>query len=331
MRFFDGFAKSNDHACARTLMNRRPCRRLPFALLSLLALCISREAAAYPSSIVFAPTGEAKAFGDVAPLMYGAMSFTPTVGHSSTWLCLEAGVLPRFEYGSSGVSFGGLELGVNAIMSDLAGTPDAFIKPVFDLKLHLIAETGYVPHLAVGIMEVDPFHWNRSMNLTYVAVTKTIEVSGRNLGRLTLGFGGALGDFDDDPYRDTLPAFYATAPFPKTSRAVLIGGYESPTFGPFSLGIDHLGGASEVSSTNVALNFLPIEGTVIGLGGWFGSDPDAWVAGAFSYLLINFNVGKVFGAKDEEPAAPAPVTAQAFNAYTMGQAPLASRQVGAPH
>jgi len=276
----------------------------------------SGTAAAYPTSVVFAPTGEAKAFGDVSPLFYTSMTLTSPSGAAApgtSWACLEVGVLPRFEYGG-GVFFGGLEIGANLIGSDLLGTGHDYVKPVFDAKLHLLVEKGWAPHVAVGIMEVNPFRLNRSLNLTYVSMTKTLQFGETSYGRLTLGLGWSLSDFSSDPDKATAgPAFYATKPFSKDSRAAMILGYESPSFGPFSIGIDHIGGVSEVSSTNVALNLAPIDGAVFAVGGWFGSDPDAFYAGMFAYAVMNFNLGKTFGPKPppepEKVPAPLPETA----------------------
>ncbi len=189
------------------------------------------------------------------------------------------------------------------------GTGDDYVKPVFDAKLHILVEKGWLPNVAVGIMEVNPFRWNRSLNLTYVSLTKTLQFGETSYGRLTLGLGGALANFDGDPYKASFPAFYGTKPFSKDSRAAMILGYESPAFGPFSIGIDHIGGVSEVSTTNVALNLAPIDGAVFAVGGWFGSDPDAFAAGMFAYAVLNFNLGKTFGPKPppEPEKVPAPL------------------------
>ena len=258
----------------------------------------SGTAAAYPTSVVFAPTGEAKAFGDVSPLLYTSMALTSPIGTTpgTNWACIEVGVLPRFEYGG-GVFFGGLEVGANLIASDLLESGRDYVKPVFDAKLHILVEKGWLPHVAVGIMEVNPFRMNRSLNLTYVSLTKTLQLGETSYGRLTLGLGGALGDFSSDHDKDAFPTFYGTKPFSKDSRAAMILGYESPAFGPFSIGIDHIGGVSEVSTTNVALNLAPVDGAVVGVGGWFGSDPDAFAAGMFAYVVMSFNLGKTFGSK----------------------------------
>ena len=204
----------------------------------------SRAAEAYPTSVIFAPTGDTKAVGDVGVLFYTFMTFYPSVAGGQMWIGADAGVLPRIPLGESGLTFGGLEVGFDAINSDLLGTENAFVKPVFNLKLQLLAETKWIPNVALGAMQVDPFNMSRSLNMVYGALTKTIEVNGTSYGRITLGLSGMANKYDD-------ALFYATAPFNKASQLALFGGYESPAFGPVAFAVDYIGGQSEVSSTNV--------------------------------------------------------------------------------
>ncbi len=211
---------------------------------------------------------------------------------------------PRIPYGKSGLSFGGLEVGVDAFSADLYGTPGAFIKPIFNAKLQLLTEGKYTPNIAFGAMQLDPFHLNRSMNTIYGSTTKALKFMGKSYGRLTLGLGASLVNPGQDPYKATHPVFYATAPFARESPLLLIAGYESPALGPFGLGIDHIGGYSEISATNVAVNLTPIDGATMGVGGFFGSDPSAFYAGMFAYIFVNFNIFKAFGKK--EGPAPTP-------------------------
>ncbi len=269
-----------------------------------IALCPAL-ALAYPTSIVFAPTGDVKGPGDVGALFYYAMYVKPAFGTGPTWLGVDVGVLPKIPYGKSGLSFGGLEVGVDAFASDLAGTSGSFVKPIFNAKLQLVTESAWVPHIALGAMEVSPFRMERSMNLVYSSFTKTIMSSGTSYGRVTLGLGGALNHPGSDPFKDTAPVFYATAPFSRDSKLVLLAGYESPAFGPFTLGLDHVGGYSEVSSTNLALNMTPFDGGTLALGGFLGSDPKNFYGGAFAYLALNFNAFKTFGKKEEPPPSDA--------------------------
>ncbi|HRI66966.1 MAG TPA: hypothetical protein PK156_22120 [Polyangium sp.] len=292
-------------------MKNYKIERVAFHFASLVfgaLMAFADDSHAYPTAVVFAPTGDVKGPGDTGAFLYQAMYFKPVVGAGPAWLGMDVGVLPRVPYGDSGLSFGGLEIGIDAFAADLYGTPSAFVKPIFNAKLQVLTEGKWIPNLALGAMQIDPFRMNRSMNMVYGSMTKTLEFSGTNYGRLTLGFGGALVNPGDDVYRDTYPVFYATAPFPKDSKLLLIAGYESPAFGPFNIAVDHIGGYSEVSSTNVVANFTPVNGATLGLGGFFGSDPNAFYAGMFAYIFVSFNVFNVFGKKDE-PAAAAPAPA----------------------
>lgn len=113
-----------------------------------------------------------------------------------------------------------------------------------------------------------------------------LSLRGRGLGRLTLGLGASLGGARDaDRYAETQPVFYSTAPFPRSSGLFLIAGYESPPLGPFGLAIDHVGGVSEISATNIAISVSAVAGTTLGVGGYLGSDPAAFYGGLFVYLF----------------------------------------------
>jgi hypothetical protein len=283
-------------------------RTVPLAI-SLTALLLgSSNALAYPTAVIFAPNGDAKALGDVSAFVYTSSLKIPKLPLTAgtTWVGMEIGVLPSFEYGSSGLSFGGLEVGADLLSQDLAGTADAYIKPLFSAKLSLLAESEVLPSVGVGIMDVAPGKWERSLSFAFGSMSKTLQFGDMSLGRLTLGLGGSLGDFDDDPYKDTLSNFYGTAPFSKGARAALLGGYESPMFGPFYFAVDHIGGYSEVSSTNVALLFTPSEGAYLAVGSYFGSDPDNWYWGMLAFASLNFSLSKYFGGEPPPEAAPAP-------------------------
>ena len=262
-------------------------------LAGAIVIATATSASAYPTSVVFAPTGDTKGPGDVSAMLYAGMDLTPSDAPAPTWVGMNVGLVPRIAYGDSGLSFGGLEIGVDALVSDLSGTPDAFVKPMFNAKLQLVTEAGWVPNVSIGAMGFAPFHLQRSMNLLFGSTTKTIATSQAHYGRVTLGLGGVLNHPGADPYKDSHPVFYATAPFSRDSRLLLLGGYESPAFGPFSIAIDYIGGYSELSSTNIALNLMATEGGAIGIGGFLGNDPDAFYAGVFAYLSLQFNAGKV--------------------------------------
>src|SRR5579863_4460179 len=72
------------------------------ALAVSLVLLVPAAALAYPSSIVFSPNGECKAFGTLGLLGYGAVNVKPTVSPGSSWFGIQAGLLPQWKYGDSG-------------------------------------------------------------------------------------------------------------------------------------------------------------------------------------------------------------------------------------
>ena len=73
-------------------------------LLTLGLVIFPATALGYPTSVVFTPTGEAKAMGDVGLLAYSATNLSPTVSPNSPWLGFEAGLLPEWRYGGSELS-----------------------------------------------------------------------------------------------------------------------------------------------------------------------------------------------------------------------------------
>src|SRR5215212_4036384 len=98
--------------------------RLKYGIMALACVSLYGSAAsAYPTSVIFAPTGDAKAAGDVGTLLYFSMILTKPVSPGLCWFGADIGVLPKLKLGDSGLSFGGLEVGVDGIVSDLLGTP----------------------------------------------------------------------------------------------------------------------------------------------------------------------------------------------------------------
>jgi hypothetical protein len=145
---------------------------------------VPSSAWAYPTSVVFSPTGETKPLGTAGLLAYTSTTLSPSVSAGSSWFGVEAGVLPQWAYGSSGVSFGGLEVGFDAITPYGRG----IVKPVLNAKLGLVTEGRYWPSLAVGVMEVSPAL--PAMDFVFVSATKALGP----VGPLTLGFGDNAGD-----------------------------------------------------------------------------------------------------------------------------------------
>jgi hypothetical protein len=204
------------------------------------------------------------------------------VAPAVSWVGANVGVAPAIAYGASGVGFGGLEIGVDA-MNPFAYPGEApIVKPVFNAKMQVLTQSAWLPSAAIGAMEIAPTR--HSQDVGYVSTTKTLGTDARNYGRLTLGLGTSLSG-DRDVFRAT-PPFEGTPLFP-------IAGYESPALGPVSFAIDHIGGVSEVSSTNVAVNLTPIQGVTWSVGGFFGNDrqhEETTYDGLFTYLAVSFRV-----------------------------------------
>jgi len=304
----------------------------------IAAACVEIHAStadAYPTSIIFAPTGDAKGGGDVGTLFYSSIYLKQLGGVSgvapgASWFGADFGVMPKIPLGSSGVSFGGLEVGFDAI---LFGDSDVPLKPVFNAKLQLLTETKYSPHVAFGLMEFDPFKLSRSMNMIYGALTKTIEINGTSFGRVTLGFSGMANKFFNTTDK-TKNAFYATGPFKESAQLAILGGYESPAFGPVSFALDYIGGVSEVSSANAVFSLTPIDGATWSVGASFGNDYERnnfFVAG-ITYLYVSWNVLKVFGPKEAPPPTPPAAAPPAANpaAPPSSAAPASPAAPGAP-
>jgi hypothetical protein len=246
--------------------------RLLFGLSALLAGCLATAgpAVAYPNSVVFTPTGEAKAAGQSGTFLYTAYFG----GNPWTWAGVNVGLAPSVAYGASGLSFGGLEVGVD-VASQNGANPG--VKPLLNAKAQLLVEGATWPSLATGFYGYAPLSPARSLNLAYAAATKGLSWNGASLGRLTLGAGHAFPGAPD--------MFTATGPVPAGSQAVVMGGYELPAWGPFSLAADHISGVSDLGGTNVVLNIELSHGTYLGLGYTFGNDRAQPYDSVYAYLF----------------------------------------------
>jgi hypothetical protein len=250
------------------------------AICATLGVCSS--ASAYPSAVVFAPSGEARTLGCVGTFLYTGLFYRPQVAPGASWVGTDVGLAPGIAYGGTGVGFGGLEIGVDAINPFVYPGETPYVKPVFNAKAQLLTENAWLPNVAVGAMEIAPTR--HSQNVGYVSMTKTLGTVERSYGRVTLGLASSFTD-DSNVFRAT-PPFEGTRLFP-------IAGYASPSFGPLSFAIDHVGGVSEVSSTNVAVNLTPLEGVTWSVGGFFGNDRQhdgTTYDGLFTYLAVSFRV-----------------------------------------
>ena len=259
-------------------------RRLRILIVSSLLLLLPATAFAYPSSVVFSPNGEAKPLGTVGLLAYGAINAAPKVTPGSSWFGIEGGLLPQWKYGESGVSFGGLEVGLDVI-TPFATSTSTIVKPVLNLKLGVVTEGIYTPSVSIGLMEVAPSH--DSMDFMFICATKTLRATpeAASYGRLTLGYGFDAGNRGQ---------FNGTFPFHNTRSALMVA-YETPLIaGRLGFMVDHLGGASEISDTYLGAILNITSTTALGAGAFIanyrsGSPND----GAFFDLTETFEVTKL--------------------------------------
>jgi hypothetical protein len=269
---------------------------------SLAAALAAPQAAAYPTSIVFAPTGEVMPWGQVTNVTSVSMNLGPVRGPGPWWLANQFGLLPGGAYGDTGFAFGGVEAGIDAHNGDLfatrgaslAGQTNAYVKTLVNLKVQVLVEKGWLPSLAVGGI-VAPFAPGRSPDVLFLAGTKSLA----GWGRLTLGFA--------DFYSADVTVFYGTAPFFEGKGSALVAGYESPPLGPFSFVLDHVGGVGEINSTNAALVLTPFQGAAAAsllVGMYFGNDrrqAETRYVGLFAELVVSWRLADAFGPR---PAAP---------------------------
>lgn len=240
--------------------------------LSLAALLSAWSTLAwgYPTSVLRSPTGDTKGFLDINVLIATSYVTSPprlvneqrsTVPYpGATRLALLGGLLPPFAY-TDGVTFGGLEAGLDFLSADSFGA--SRIKPLFGAKLSLLAEGHNYPYVALGLMEASTLD-HQSLNLGYLSLTKTLRLNGTSFGRVTVGLARTFAS-ESERYPNNCPnteernaacMFRGTFPFADSSPYALILGYESPKWGPLLLAFDHTGGHSSVSSTNIGIKLF---------------------------------------------------------------------------
>lgn len=246
----------------------RACSML---LASFLLAVSSKAASAYPSSVIACPTGEVQGAGDGNAFLYDA--YYPD--GFQVWGGLNLGLGGGFAYGDTGKAFEGWEFGLDLIGS--SGAP-ADARLALSLKGQVLGEDKTWPALAAGVMGVNPGSRAQSLNLAYLSATKTLSWQDVSLGRLSAGLGSAL-------LQGGMAGFQATSPFGEASTGLVMAGYETPALGPWYLAIDHVGGLSDYSGTNVALHLETTDGTTLAVGYAFGNDPLApYPPGPFATL-----------------------------------------------
>lgn len=238
------------------------------------------EARAYPTSVVYAPSGEALPFGSFSIGGFASVGLSPSPVHfGSGWGGFDVGVIPSIDIARTPAgtfAFAGAEIGFDAFGPDTDGNPTG----VFNVKLQVLKEAKYWPAISIGIFQLSP-DAKRSPFLGYFSISKSFAIGDTELGQLTFGM---MKSFADDtriaPQCFVSGAkaclFRGSEPFLDGNGAFLAG-YLSPWIGPVGFGIDYVGGTSSVSSTNVALNFrLWQDGSggflAAGIGGYFSND-----------------------------------------------------------
>lgn len=234
---------------------------------------------AYPTSVVFAPTGESLPFGSFATGFYAGLVASPQLSFGSSWTGIDVGVIPTIDIASTPagkISFAGGEIGFDVFGPDESGRG----RLVFNVKLQLLREATYWPAVSVGFFQLSP-DANGAASLGYFALSKSFSIGDTELGQLTFGM---MRSFADRNYiapqcyvsgaRSCL--FLGSPPFVDDNGA-FIAGYLSPWFGPIGFSIDHLGGTSAVSSTNLLVNVRLWEDQaggvgVAGIGGFLSND-----------------------------------------------------------
>lgn len=250
------------------------------ALASVLAaaafLLSPRDGLAYPTSILAVPTGDAMSFGTIN--VAGALNFRtapPPVDFSSGWIGLDFGTVPSVELTSS--PLGDIAIGPIEGGFDVYGPSDdgrtAF---VFNLKVQFLQETDYLPAFSVGFLQLSPDP-NNNTALGYFAFTKAFSIRGFPLGDVTFGMMAGFGNgsllapgciTSSAPYC----LFRGAAPYEDQNAGLLLA-YRSPWAGPLAFAVDHIGGTSALSGTNVGLmaELVP-ESLYVASGVWFSND-----------------------------------------------------------
>lgn len=248
-----------------------------FALATLLA---PSQAFAYPSSVIFAPSGEALPFGSFSLGAYASMGASPTPVHfGSGWGGFDVGVVPSidiYKTKAGTIAFAGAEFGFDGYAPDADGNPTF----VFNVKLQLLKEAKYWPALSIGMFQISTDS-RRGAFLGYFSLSKSLSVGETDLGQLTFGMTSSFADKTRTApqcFTSGSPTcvYRGSEPFLDKNGGFLAG-YLSPWFGPVGFSIDYVGGTSAVSSANAAFNVRFWQDgnggfALVGLGGFLSLD-----------------------------------------------------------
>jgi len=277
-------------SCSR---RRRTC--LVAGALVLATATSSRRAEAYPTAVIFVPTGDAQPAYNTNTYVFGSVPLGAGTELALTpWVGTQLGLGPsREDRTSDSPLFGGFELGVDAL-----GVGDGKYKLVVNAKVQLLAQwRALSPDLAIGMMQLAPFDFDHSVSLAYAVASWELRAGQTELGRLTLGYGHSIRSRSLEAED---PVFHGSFPFSRRTRSALLMGYSSPAWGRLSLSADHFGGYSEASSLNFAVSVRATGWLAIQAGPYFGLDrrDDYRSDGAFANAAISWDLRRPRPAQD---------------------------------
>jgi hypothetical protein len=222
------------------------------------------KAWAYPTAVIFSPSGKALPAYNLNAYLYGGQPLPSDSVNINPWAGLQWGVFRAPDKDSKRPAFGGLEFGV-----DVLGTAGGN-KLVLNAKLQLLAAWGrFGPDLSIGMMQVAVSDFPRSMNFGYVVASRNLAIGGHDIGSFALGWGHS---FAPSPPAGKSRAFEGSFPFRRPAREALILGYTTPSVGAFSFAVDHFGGTSEASDLYLGVNIAPAPWLLITPGAFFFLD-----------------------------------------------------------
>ncbi|MBI5536074.1 MAG: hypothetical protein HY898_25360 [Deltaproteobacteria bacterium] len=261
-------------------------------MLAAAAAIVPTKAWAYPTAVIFSPSGKSLPANNISGYVYGGLPLSGADVELNPWAGIQAGLGPTPDAPPKGPSFGGAELGM-----DVLGVGDGRYKLVLNAKIQLLAAWGALgPDVAIGMMQLSVSDVSRSMSFAYLAVSRSFKIRDTDVGTFAVGWGHS---FAPSPPDGESRAFTGTFPFRRAAREALLLGYVTPALGPLSLAIDHFGGNSEASDLYAGLNIAPTQWLLVTPGAFFALERanGAAVDGAFLNVAVTID------------AAPRPPTA----------------------
>lgn len=209
--------------------------------VSLLALMAS-PAFAYPTALVFIPTGDTLSAGKLHLGFYTGAPYDPVLRYGD--FSLNAGVFDGFEV--NGLRLGKLEMGFDAF--------DPSLGSIFTLsgKIGLLGETEFLPSIALGSYYTGFPNLTRTPNLTFLSMSKSLKIGDIDLGAWTLGTMRPSPTSNND----------------RSEYLLTAGMSHSLPLDGLGFAIDHMTGQSSYSATNFGVYYSPTPDLTLTLGYW---------------------------------------------------------------